>query len=194
MAAPVRRVAGDAFAPAGEDHEPMLYAPRDGGMWDTWMCRHDGTFHLYYLQSEGETTWPKIGHATSPDMIRWTEQEPALRAGTGGDWDVGPLGTGMVFPFGGRFYLNYCALGEGARQIGMAESLEYLPVKSLIPPIENLGVARSHDVCLDVRALQFMPGPSYPPRRHVSPPDALDYLAILVHQRNHRVLEPQPVR
>ncbi len=51
---------------------------------------------------------PCIGHATSPDMVHWTEQEPALHAGTGDDWDTAPLGTGMVFPFQGRFRRGCC--------------------------------------------------------------------------------------
>ena len=123
----------------------MLYSPRDGGMWDTWMFHHDGTFHLYYLQSEGDQTWPKIGHATSSDMLHWTEQDVALRAGAPGQWDAAPLGTGMVFSFEGRFYLFYCALCHGARHIGLAVSddlyhwdkLPENPVLVAGPPYES---------------------------------------------------------
>ncbi len=102
----------------------MLYHPRDKGMWDSWVLHHDGTFHLYYVQYiERETLWSHIGHATSPDLLRWTEQEPALLAGDEGEWDHGSLGAGTTFEADGKFYMTYCRLGSGRpQQIGIAMS------------------------------------------------------------------------
>ena len=50
-------------------------------------------FHLWYLGSgelNGKTTW-RIGHATSPDGLRWTRSgaEPVLDIGKEGNWDGG---------------------------------------------------------------------------------------------------------
>jgi hypothetical protein len=52
-------------------------------------------FRLWYLGSgpyRGRTAW-RIGHATSPDGLKWTRsgQEPVLDIGKPGDWDGGTL-------------------------------------------------------------------------------------------------------
>lgn len=51
----------------------------------TWK---DGQYHLYYQYVPGRTTWASNchwGHATSPDMIAWTEQGVAVAPGEGDD-------------------------------------------------------------------------------------------------------------
>jgi beta-fructofuranosidase len=51
----------------------------------TWK---DGEYHLFYQYVPGRTTWaPNChwGHATSPDMIAWTEQGVAVAPGDGDD-------------------------------------------------------------------------------------------------------------
>ncbi|MCF0196858.1 MAG: 2,6-beta-D-fructofuranosidase, partial [Bacteroidaceae bacterium] len=41
---------------------------------------HQGTYHLYYQHNPMEREWENMtwGHATSPDLIHWTEQPTAL--------------------------------------------------------------------------------------------------------------------
>lgn len=44
------------------------------------MVYHKGTYHLYFQYNPGGTTWGNIswGHATSKDLLHWTEQPIAL--------------------------------------------------------------------------------------------------------------------
>jgi len=87
------------------------------------MFHYEGTFHLYYLQSIADKGWKQIGHATSGDLLHWTEQEPALSSSEGDEWDSGSLGTGMTFSHGTKFYMTYCGFKEGMPQkIGLASS------------------------------------------------------------------------
>jgi fructan beta-fructosidase len=50
------------------------------------MCWHDGQYHLFWQSNPAGHGWANMywGHATSPDMIRWTERPHALRP-FGGD-------------------------------------------------------------------------------------------------------------
>lgn len=51
----------------------------------TWK---DGQYHLFYQYVPGRTTWASNchwGHATSPDMIAWTEKGVAVAPGDGDD-------------------------------------------------------------------------------------------------------------
>ena len=70
-------------------------------------------FHLWYLGSgpyHGKTAW-RIGHATSPDGLKWTKSgdEPILDIGQPGDWDGGTfLHFDIVFR-DGKFLFWYAA-------------------------------------------------------------------------------------
>lgn len=76
--------------------------PWDGYSVDTPDVYHDGTvYHMYYRgwRKRSGTSW--IGHATSPDGIRWT-RDPAnpvlLTASVGGVWDNFQIYRSRVFP------------------------------------------------------------------------------------------------
>jgi len=98
--------------------QSMFYKPRSketGRMWDTWLYRHEGTYHLYYLAAAGEQ-WDNISMATSPDGVHWTEIGPVLRKGPGVTW----MGTGSTwksprFEADGRFFMNFSEW-KGPRQ------------------------------------------------------------------------------
>ena len=128
----------------------MLYHPREKGMWDTWMFHHEGIFHLYYLQTVDDVGWKQIGHATSPDLLRWKEEEPAIYAGREGQWDEPPLGTGMVLRHNGKFYMTYCCLRAGKPQrTGLAVSDDLYawtkqPDNPIMEPAMGFGIYESN--------------------------------------------------
>ncbi len=49
---------------------------------------HDGTYHLFYQHNPYGWDWGNMhwGHATSPDLVRWTERPIALYPREYGDW------------------------------------------------------------------------------------------------------------
>ena len=101
-----------------KEPEPVLpLGPQ--GSWDS--RSHAGScvlkladgFHLWYLGSgpyHGKTAW-RIGHATSPDGLKWTKSgdEPVLDIGQPGDWDGGTfLHIDVIFR-DGKFLFWYAA-------------------------------------------------------------------------------------
>ncbi len=81
----------------------MLYEPpwADRYLWDTWLLALEDEFHLFHMQKvAGETDSIEIGHAVSPDLVRWTGLEPALTVREQGEWDSVRLRTGDVLKRG----------------------------------------------------------------------------------------------
>ncbi|MCX2748775.1 glycoside hydrolase family 32 protein [Arthrobacter sp. MI7-26] len=81
----------------------------------TWK---DGKYHLFYQYVPGRSTWASNchwGHATSPDMVSWSEQEIALAPGDGDDgiWS-GSIATDAT----GQSTLFYTSVQEPEIGIG----------------------------------------------------------------------------
>jgi hypothetical protein len=102
--------------------EPVLPLGREG----SWEAQsHAGPcvlkladgFHLWYLGSgpyQGKTAW-RIGHATSPDGLKWTRSGPApvLDVGKAGEWDGGTLMHFDIALRDGKFLFWYAAAPTG---------------------------------------------------------------------------------
>ena len=91
----------------------MNYVPDPSKLrlWDTWVyVAEDGQIHLFFLAHEPGGPGEYVGHAVSRDWLHW-EDLPVIRvSGNEGDWDAGPIGTGMVFRYDdGRYYMTYTA-------------------------------------------------------------------------------------
>ncbi len=57
------------------------FSPRHGWMNDpNGMLHYRGTYHFYFQHAPGSLVWDTMhwGHATSPDMVHWTQQPIAL--------------------------------------------------------------------------------------------------------------------
>ncbi|MEE1309473.1 MAG: 2,6-beta-D-fructofuranosidase [Bacteroidaceae bacterium] len=72
----------DAASIYRERNRPQFhFTTRRGWINDPNGCIwHDGQYHLYYQQNPFEREWENMtwGHATSPDLLHWTEQPPVL--------------------------------------------------------------------------------------------------------------------
>jgi len=74
--------AQDATPVYQEQYRPQIhFSPKKGWMNDpNGMVYNEGVYHLFFQYYPGATVWGPMhwGHATSPDMIHWTEQPIAL--------------------------------------------------------------------------------------------------------------------
>ncbi len=65
-----------------EEYRPQFhFTARRGWLNDPNGCIwHDSLYHLYYQHNPFEREWENMtwGHATSPDLLHWTEQAPVL--------------------------------------------------------------------------------------------------------------------
>ena len=72
----------DASKMYQERYRPQFhFTSRRGWLNDPNGCIwHDGLYHLYYQHNPFEREWENMtwGHATSPDLLHWTEQAPVL--------------------------------------------------------------------------------------------------------------------
>ena len=73
------------------------YRPDGMTMWDPWFVAHEGQVHLFHLQRRAPGSKrtaaeaDHIGHATSRDLIHWTEQPLTVGPGEqGGIEDMQP--------------------------------------------------------------------------------------------------------
>ncbi|EYR63681.1 glycosyl hydrolase family 32 [Actinotalea ferrariae CF5-4] len=137
-----------AMSPSPVPPRPLVhFAPRAGWVNDplglTW---HDGRYHLFFQYVPDSTDWQlhcHWGHATSEDLVHWTEHEPALLPGDGDDgvWS----GSIAVPDDGGAaalFYTSVTAaagLGIGRNRVarpldGSWTRWEKGPVVAELPP------------------------------------------------------------
>ena len=106
----------------------------DAWVWDSWVVDDGEPFHLFFLSAPRSLGDPdlrhlhaSIGHASSPDLVTWTDHGTALAPSSDG-WDDLSLWTGSTIrrPDGG-WAMFYTALGTGGyraddQRIGLALS------------------------------------------------------------------------
>jgi len=122
-----------------EYHGPSLYHPDGLFVWDTWFLQDGDTTHVFHLQvkrpnknvdenfkqqkerianyvdqTDRATFDATIGHATSKNLLAWTEQPVALFrtdvkkvGGINNSYDDGDLFTGCAVKHKGLYYLFY---------------------------------------------------------------------------------------
>ena len=112
----------------------MLRLP-DDWVWDSWVADDGETYHLYFLKAPRALEDPSqrharavIGHATSTDLVEWTDDGTALLPSEDG-WDDLALWTGStVRADDGTWRMFYTALNTARghvlrdQRVGVVES------------------------------------------------------------------------
>ena len=112
----------------------MLRLP-DDWVWDSWVADDGETYHLYFLKAPRALEDPSqrharavIGHATSTDLMEWTDHGTTLLPSEDG-WDDLALWTGStVRADDGTWRMFYTALNTGRghvlrdQRVGVVES------------------------------------------------------------------------
>lgn len=81
MPVPVRAAAADEAARPHPLRPFFHYTAKQGWLNDpNGLCTAGGVYHLFYQYNPASHVWGNMhwGHATSPDLLHWTEREPAL--------------------------------------------------------------------------------------------------------------------
>lgn len=101
---------------------PLLhFTPRSGWMNDPHgLTHHDDRYHLFFQHVPGRTTWgprQRWGHATSADLLHWTEHDVVLSPGEG---DHGVWSGSVVTPDGAPAALFYTSVTGADPHLGRA--------------------------------------------------------------------------
>jgi len=166
---PVVELFAQAEISSEEFFEPSLYYPDGLFVWDTWFLQDGDTTHVFHLQvkrpnkniddnfkqqkerivnymdeTDRETFNATIGHATSKNLLAWTEQPTALFrtdpekvGGVNNAYDDGDLFTGCAVKHEGVYYLFYTGntrrvkegLRRGVQSICLATSIDGIHFK-----------------------------------------------------------------
>jgi beta-fructofuranosidase len=98
-------------------------------VWDFWFLKEGDTWHAFHLQSPAlkdvsdphlVAGHPNVGHATSTDLLNWTNRGPVL-APIRGTWNDIMIATGSAVAYDGRYWMVFTGRGtpEG---VGLAVS------------------------------------------------------------------------
>ena len=109
----------------------------DRWVWDFWLVREAGLWHVFFLHAPQTPHDPDrrhfsatIGHAVSTDLASWRPDEDALTPGPAGSWDDVATWTGSVVPHPDEGWAMLYT-GVGSREEGL---------------VQRIGMARSHDL------------------------------------------------
>ena len=114
-----------------ENKSKLHYSPAKYNMWDSWIVDNNEEFHLVHLKGlAGGVTYDSskedvrgYGHATSTDLLHWTEQEDILEVDKSKNpYDQEFRYTGCTIEHEGVFYTYYTMRKGQGQRIGVATS------------------------------------------------------------------------
>lgn len=105
----------------------------DSWVWDNWVVDDGELFHVFYLKApkalgdpELRHDAPRVGHATSSDLVNWTELPDALMHSDGPAFDDQGIWTGSIVRGDDTWHLFYTGIsretGHEVQRIGHAIS------------------------------------------------------------------------
>lgn len=114
--------------------EPILradkrYAWEAGGLYKSWLMKHDGVYYLFYnAKTKGKNWIEQTGVATSPDLVNWQRSplNPILPNGKPGEFDDIFASDPTVFRHGDRwvmFYFGNCSDGHAREGLAFSQDL-----------------------------------------------------------------------
>jgi beta-fructofuranosidase len=113
----------------------MAFKLDDKLIWDFWIARDGGDYHLFFLQAPRSLSDPEerhwhasVGHAVSSDLVNWTNLGTCFEPSSGPAWDDGTTWTGSVLRHGGLWYYFYTGTSRSEdrrkQRIGLATSTD----------------------------------------------------------------------
>jgi len=190
--------------------EPSLYHPDGMFVWDTWFLQDGDTTHLFHLQvkrpnkdvdvnfhnkkekivnyvleTDKATFNATIGHATSKNLLVWTEQpvalfrtDPEKVGGRNNSYDDGDLFTGCAVKYKGVYYLFYT--GNTRRQVkGSRRGVQTICLATSTDGIHFIKHPKNPLFAPDPNRFYTYPDPPAPFRHHAhSGTDCRDILVV----------------
>jgi len=114
---------------------------------DPFVLFEDGTYKMWYT-GRGDTSYHRIGYATSPDGITWTKYEdnPVLDLGAPGEWDDLLVGDPFVLFEDGTYKMWYSGQNGPNDRTGYATSPDGITwTRYAGNPVLNLGESGEWD-------------------------------------------------
>jgi len=136
---------------------PPLYHPPGMWVWDFWFAKQGPTYHAFHLQAPSclgdarlKGKKEHVGHATSTDLVRWTNCGPAV-VPLRGTWNDVCIATGSVAAHDGKWWMVFTGRGSKRSGIGLAVSDDLMswrkvgdgPVAPLGQPFEGTWKGRN---------------------------------------------------
>ena len=125
-------VMSDSVTPA-----PPLYHPPAMWAWDFWFAKEGDTYHAFYLQAPWALGEPRlmhgnqhVGHASSQDLIHWTDLGPAL-VPIPDTWNDRSIATGSVAKHDGKWWMLFTGIGTKQCGLGLAVSDDLMTWKKV---------------------------------------------------------------
>jgi len=112
---------------------------------DLWFIRAGNTYHASYLLSmrclDKKGQMGHVGHATSHDLIHWTDQGPVIAPQTD-TWNDDYIAASSVAALAGKYWMVYTGYGRNQRGIGLAVADDLMEWKKVgDKPVAPLGDA-----------------------------------------------------